>query len=202
MSVSRSWLKRARRTLTSHVDRLQETLTVLTIRVRDTVAQAVSNNLANAIREAVHALFTDTEPSRVEPSYYQSSPYRPCPTWGEPDRYDREAYDGDLPAEDGSSDQTRGWREVECEAPEVITSPGAPQHRVRWNGALAVGCQTAAWWLRRQVTRVPTLAALGIGMLATGVAFVAGIGLAESALNLLGLADAMRSGVRGLAYLS
>ena len=46
------------------------------------------------------------------------------------------------------------------------------------------------------------VAALGIGLLATGAAFVAGIGLAESALNLLSLADALRSGVQGLAYLS
>src|SRR5437660_1071801 len=107
MPVSRSWLKSARRALTSHVDRLQETLVALTERVRETVAQAVSNNLASAIREAVHVLITDSEPSRAPPSYYEPSPYRPRPAWGEPDRYDREE-DGDLPREDWSPNQSRG----------------------------------------------------------------------------------------------
>jgi hypothetical protein len=201
MPVSRSWLKRARRTLTSHVDRLHETLVTLTERLRATVAQAVSNNLASAIREAVHALFSDTEPAVAPPSYYQASPYHHPSTWGERDRYERERED-DLPTEDWSSEPSRAWREVECAAPEAVTSHGEQQHPARLHHALAIGCQAAAWWLRRQVSRASALAALGIALLATGAACVAGIGLAESALNLLGLADAMRSGVRGLAYLS
>jgi hypothetical protein len=201
MSVSRSWLKRARRALTSHVDRLQDTLTIVTERLRDTVAQAVSTNLANAIREAVHALFSDTEPARAPPSYYEQAPYRSRPTWGEPDRYDR-AENDDLPTEDWSGEPSRGWREVDCEAPEPKMSHSEQQHPARLHHALAIGCQAAAWWLRRQVSRASAFAALGIGLVATGAAFVAGIGLAESALNLLGLADAMRSGVRGLAYLA
>ena len=201
MPVSRSWLKRARRALTSHVDRLQETLVALTERVRETVAQAVSNNLANAIREAVYALIPDREPCRPPPSCYQPSPYRQRPTWGEPDRPDREEED-DLPREDWSSEPSRGWREVESASLPLPRTQDPQQHCARWHGALAVGCQAAAWWLRRQATRLPALAALGIGVLATGVALVAGIGLAESALNLLSLADALRSGVQGLAFLS
>ena len=131
---------------------LQETLVTLTERLRETVAQAVSNNLASAIREAVHALFTDSEPSHAPPSYYPSSPYRHPSTWGESDRYDREN-DDDLQREDWSSNQSRGWRDVECETPEPTGSQETPQPRVRWNGALAVGCQVTAWWLRRQAGR-------------------------------------------------
>jgi hypothetical protein len=202
MPLTRSWLVRARRTLASHVDRLHETLVTLTDRVRETVAQAVSNNLASAIREAVHALFSDSEPSRAPPNYHEPSPYRQRPAWGEPDPSDREEYDSDLPAEDWSHEPARGWREVACAQPEPTPFTGEPQQRVRWNGALAVGCQAAAWWLRRQAARASAVAAVGIGVLATGAAFVAGIGLAESALHLLSLADAVRSGTHALASLA
>jgi hypothetical protein len=202
MSPSRFWLKRAQRVLASHVDRLQETLVVLAERLRETVAQAVSNSLAGALREAVHALFTDTEPRRAPPRFSPRSPYRPSSPWGEPDRDDREEEESERPRADWSSDQSRGWREVECDSPPPPRTPDSPQLRARWHSALAVGCQTAAWWLRRQATRVSAAAALGIGLLATGAAFIAGIGLAESALNLLSLADALRSGVQGLACLS
>ena len=124
MSVSRSWLKRAQRALASHVDRLQETLVVLTERLRETVAQAVSNSLAGAIREAVHALFSDTEPSRAPPSFSQRSPYRPPSTWGEPDRYDREEEERERSREDWSSDRSQGWREVECDLPSAPEDAG------------------------------------------------------------------------------
>ena len=198
MPVSRSWRQRARRALTNHVDRLHETLVTLTERVRETVAQAVSNNLANAIREAVYALIPDSAPCRPPPRCYQPSPYRQRPTWGEPDRPDREEED-DLPREDWSSEPSRGWREVAGEPPEATTAHGEPQRHVRWHRAMALGCQAAAWWLRRQVTRASTVAALGIGVLATAAAFVAGLGLAEAALQLLSLADAVRSGTHALA---
>jgi hypothetical protein len=200
MSPSRSWLKRARCTLASHVDRLQETLVVLTERVRETVAQAVSTNLASAIREAVHALFSDSEPSRAPPSYYPSSPYRPPSTWGDSERYDRED-DDDLQREDWSTNQSRGWRDVQCDPGEPMTSTGEQPDRVRWHSALALGCQAAAWWLRRQVNRASALAALGIGLLASGAALIAGFGLADSALHLMSLADAVRSGRHALSAL-
>ena len=67
MRPSPSWFNRARRILAVHVERLGDTLIATTQRLRETVAQAVSNNLAGAIREAVHALFTDSEPSRTRP---------------------------------------------------------------------------------------------------------------------------------------
>ena len=125
MPVSRSWLQRARRALTNHLDRLHETLVTLTERLREAVAQAVSNHLANAIREAVYALVPDNEPRRAPPSYYPASPYRPPSTWGEPDRSDREQ-DDDLPRADWSSEPSRGWREVEGEPPEVTTAQAGP----------------------------------------------------------------------------
>jgi hypothetical protein len=199
MSASRSWLKCAHRALASHVDRLQETLAVLTIRVRDTVAQAVSTNLAGAIREAVHALFTDDAPSSPASSY-QRPPYRSPPTWGEPERYERE--EDDLPPADWSHDQPRAWREVDYEPAEPTRPQGHDaQGRARLHHALAIGCQAAAWWLRRQVSRASAFAAFGIGLLASGAAFIAGIGLADSALHLMSLADAVRSGRHALSSL-
>jgi hypothetical protein len=200
MSPSRSWLQRAHRALASHVDRLQDTLAVLTVRVRETVAQAVSSNLAGAIREAVHALFTDDTPSNPPPSYPRP-PYRFPPPWGEPERYDR-AEEDDLPPPDWSHDQPRAWREVECSPPEPTRPQGHDeQRRACLHHALAIGCQAAAWWLRRQVNRASAFAAFGIGLLASGAAFIAGIGLADAALHLMNLADAVRSGTHALSVL-
>ena len=201
MPSSRSWLARARLALASHVDRLNDTLVTVTQRLRETVAQAVSSSLAGAVREAVHALFSDDEPSREPPPYYQRPPYRSRPYWGEPDREDRD--EDDLPREEWSHDQSRGWREVESEQPEPTRPPDNNEgNPTRFHHALAVGCQAVAWWLRRQAGRVTAIATLGIGLVATGAAFVAGIGLCESALHLLSLADAMRSGTQALACLS
>ena len=102
-----------------------------------------------------------------------------------------------------SNDQSRGWREVDCERPEPTRPPdNSEESQTRLHHALAVGCQAVAWWLRRQAGRVTAFATLGIGLVASGVAFVAGIGLAQSALHLLSLADAMRSSTQALASLS
>jgi hypothetical protein len=196
---SPSWCNRARRILAAHVERLGDTLQAITERLRETVAQTVSNNLASALREAVHALFIESRPGRAVPSPCPPSPYPARPTWGEPDPFDRDEDDPDLPADDWSGTSLRGWREVECEKPASNT-PGSQQTGVRWHRALAVGCQAAAWWLRRQVGRWAALAALGIGLFAAGAALTAGAGLAESALGLLTLADAVQPGSQGSSF--
>jgi hypothetical protein len=200
MSKHRSWLAQARRTLASHVDRLQETLVTLTDRLRETVAQAVSVSVGTAVRDAVQALFTDSDPARATSSYFERSPYRGPSYWGERDPYERDEYEEDLRSGDWREGQSSGWREVRTEA-TVSTSSEQRQerHQARWHQALAVGCHAAAWWLRREVGRFSTVTALVVGAVATAAAFVAGIALAESALNLLNLANSIRSGAQAMA---
>jgi hypothetical protein len=132
---SPTWFNRARRLLAVHVERLSDTLLATMQRLRETVAQAVSNHLASALREAVHALCTDSEPHRALPSASLQAPYRPRPTWGEPDPYDRDEDDADVPADDGSGTSTPGWREVAGEPPPATAAPGAQPRRVRWHRA-------------------------------------------------------------------
>jgi hypothetical protein len=146
----------------------------------------------------VHALIAE-EPPGSAPTYYPRPPYRPPPTWGEPPRYDRAA-DDDLRAADGSDDAPRAWREVDgAEATSARSEDSGGQGRSRFYHALALGCQAAAWWLRRPVSRAAALAALGVGLLASAAAFLAGMGLADAALHLMNLADAVRSGRQALS---
>jgi hypothetical protein len=68
-----------------------------------------------------------------------------------------------------------------------------------------VGCEAAAWWLRRTAGRFPVLTALGVGLVAALAIAVSGplaatsVGLAGSVLGLLGLTDSVQSGVAALA---
>jgi hypothetical protein len=203
MPTHRSWLVHARHTFSSHVDRLQDTLTTLTERLRDTIAEAVSGSVASAIRETVRTLFTDQEPTRAPPSYYQRPTVPSRSYWDHRDRYEREEDEDDSRREEWRDEESRGWREVHYEQTEPAKpSDKSEPKRTRFHNALAVGCQAAAWWLRRQASRASALAAFGIGLVTTMAAFIAGIGLAESALHLLSLADAVRSGTHALAFLS
>ena len=74
----------------------------------------------------------------------------------------------------------------------------------RWGLALAVGCQAAAWWLRRKTGRLAALTAAGVGLASALVAYVAApalaaaAGLAGSALTLAAMSDAARCGAAAL----
>src|SRR5262249_26775308 len=50
------------------------------------------------------------------------------------------------------------------EGADDIPALPSPPDGTRWRAALAVGCQAAAWCLRRKDTRCPPLLALGIGL--------------------------------------
>jgi hypothetical protein len=200
MPTSRSWRKRAQRVLTTHLDRLQDTLTVLTQRLRETVAQAVSGSLAGALRETVLDLFAVADPGRASPSYFSQPSYRPRSSWGASHPYDEEAEETNVRSEDWPNEQARGWREVPYEPGEPTDlPPNAEITPARWYHALAVGCQAAAWWLDRPTSGLAWLAALGIGLLAAVVAFTAG-GLAEAALNLWHMARALQAGTEALRW--
>ena len=75
----------------------------------------------------------------------------------------------------------------------------------RWSRAAAVGCQAAAWWLRRQTSRFPVLTTLGLGCSAALTAYVAGplvvaggAGMLGAALGLLRLLQGVESSAAAL----
>ena len=189
-------LRRAARTariLAGHVGRLRDTLDLLRERLREAVARAVGQAAAGAAQDAVESLLVESPSASGPPAdpYYRPSPggwYDPdrdrSPSWDD-DRHDSYRRDPDDDFEEGPPGRD--------ESPAPAQSAGR-----RWGLALAVGCQAAAWQLRRSVGRLAALKALGVGLASTLAAYVAGpvlvasAGLAGSALALAALSDAAR----------
>jgi hypothetical protein len=71
----------------------------------------------------------------------------------------------------------------------------------RVRNALALGCEGAAWWLRRSVDSY-AVAAIAVGLVCVAAAYLLGSHLAGSVLSLATLADLMRSGTGLLTDMS
>jgi hypothetical protein len=82
-------------------------------------------------------------------------------------------------------------------SPAPVLVAAAP---LRWVRALAVGCQTIAWWLRRHAGQGPLWATLGLGILVALAAYRAGATLSGAALSLLALADTPHPASATLAW--
>jgi len=188
------WRARARRSLDLHLERLHDTLAILTQRLRDAVAQAIGSTVAAAAREAIQVASTDPSCGPMTPQAAPRPRYASPPRWGEPPRYpddDPEA----LQEREWRAEREQSWRFVDDdESPPADTDQPIQPQEVRLHRALSLGCQAAAWWLRRQVGRFSALAALGVGTVCTAAAYFVGTGLASSALGFLVLADAIHSG--------
>jgi hypothetical protein len=211
MSRFKPWAANAARSLAAHLDRLGDTLDRLNGRLREAVAEAVSGSTAGAVKDAVLAamLAQDVapayEPQGYRTSYrpYEQSPYRDGqyrPNRDE-DPY-RPAWQRDpYAADDDDPDRYEPEARVDDSVPQHSPEPSPEAVGRRWGQALAVGCQAAAWWLRRKSNgRFAGLAALGVGAVAgvaayfVGPVLAAGAGLAGSALSLNLLSDAARNG--------
>jgi hypothetical protein len=193
MSHFASLLNASRRSLARHLDRLRHTLDTLGQRLHDALAHAVGQAVAGAVQEAVHVVLAN-QPSPARPVPGDRTRDPPALRWHEPQ-------EPPWPAE---ADE---WMEGEEYAERATqAAPGSEPPQSRGVGrALLVGCETAAWWLRRQAGRGTAWVALGLGLaaavavLAGGPVVAAGLGLAGTALGLLGLADAAWAGVAALA---
>jgi hypothetical protein len=194
MNRSLRWAARTAHALAGHLNRLRDTLDLLSERLRDAIARAVGQHVAGAAQEAVESLLADTLPDSVPlaPSSYARSASH---YWQDPGGRATRSW------QDEPDDPYRPMSEEDREEdwPEAHRPTSATPGR-RWGLALAVGCQTAAWWLRRQTGRFAALAAVGVGLASTVVAFLtgpvllAGADLAGSALTLAALSDAARFG--------
>jgi hypothetical protein len=174
------------RSLSQRLDRLGSTLTDLRDRMRDGIAQAVAVAAADAVR-AVTRVLLGTPPNRdlvPKPSW---SPTARSSLWNEPD---------EMPNEDRFTDYSEDEEDLlDDEPPAKATEPS----RVR--NALALGCEGAAWWLRRSACGY-ALTAIAIGLVCVAAAFLVGNHLAGSVLSLATLADLMRSSTDLLARIS
>jgi hypothetical protein len=176
--MSRSkWSGRAARVLSGHIDRLRDTLGE---RLRAAIAQAIGGTVAGAVQDAVYLLLEapDETPSRSPHDRSLRPAWRGQEDEDWPWHEDRDAQDDDAPQE----------------AIDASAAVQAQGRRGRWGAALAVGCQAAAWWLRREAGRFVGLKAVGVGLLSALTAYVAGpvvvagLCLAHSALSLQALA--------------
>ncbi len=186
-NISRA-LVPARRLLTVHLDRLRRTLEALGQQLREALARALAQTIEGAVREAVHSALDDPPPDPRLTGRSAWLPKRNPDLWEEPDD----------PALEDLDDR---WtdEEEDLRRPAAV-GPAAEPQSARCVRALAVGCQAAAWWLGRQAGRCSTVAALGVGLAATGAAYAAGSGLAVSSLGLLTLASAVGAGAAALAW--
>ena len=117
--------------------------------------------------------------------------------WGQPrrPRWPAAPYAGHYDPYDGP-ERERDYLDEESDEDPAPECPSEPPPAGAWSRAVAVGCQAAAWWLRRHPGPLALLAAAGVG-LAAGVAALVGGPLvargsaaAAAALAALALADA------------
>ena len=184
MSVISPWLP-SRRQLQQHLARLVDTLEALVQRLRESIARTVGEAVASAVHEVTRRLghFGPDTPARS--------------AWAERESWEDDRYHSDW--DDGPAYTRDRYRDDD--APD--SSPESPASR--WRHAMAVGCQTAAWWLARQVGRYPVLTSTGLGLTAALVSYAAGpivgvglAGIGGALLHLLGLTEAVASSATAL----
>jgi hypothetical protein len=207
MSRVKSWTAKAAHSLSGHLDRLRETLDRLHERLREAVAEAVSGGAANAVKDAVLTALLASEVS----SAYETQTYRTSSAGYDPSRYrygsswhnsTEDPYRPSWERDPYDDDADRYERENMDEPKAEPLSPSAPESVGRRFGqAIAVGCQAAAWWLRRKSNaRYSAVAAIGVGATAgvtayfVGPVIAAAAALAGSTLGLTSLSQAARHG--------
>jgi hypothetical protein len=210
MSRIKSWTAKAARSLSGHLDRLRETLDRLHGRLREAVAEAVSGGAAEAVKDAVLTALLASEVS----SAYEAPTYRTSSAAYDPPRY-RYGSSWNRPTEDPyrPSWQPDAYDEPDRYGPDQIDEPSSQplspptQEAVgrRFGQAIAVGCQAAAWWLRRKSNaRYSALAAISVGAAAGATAYFVGPVIAAAAAlagSTLGLTTLSRAARRGAAVL-
>jgi hypothetical protein len=175
-----------------HLDRLQASLETLGERLREAVSRVVGEAVADTVRELVRVLVSTpaTAPFPRAPEVLREDWEER--SWHDPYRQPWDDVDEDEPL--AAYDDI-----VPAASPEALPVPA------RWSRAASVGCQAAAWWLRRQTGRFPVFTTLALGLAAALTAYVAGplvvaggAGVLGAVLGLLHLAQNVESGAEAL----
>jgi hypothetical protein len=183
MSQSHAFRASFGRSLSQRLDRLGSTLADLRDRMRDGIAHAISVAVADAVRAVSHAVLGTRAYRSATNSSSGSSGSRSL--WNEPDDSPSKDHFADYHDEDDED-------QLDDQSLEKTTEPS----RVR--NALALGCEGAAWWLRRSAASY-ALSAVAVGLVCVAAAYLVGNPLAGSILSLAALADVIRSSTSLLA---
>jgi hypothetical protein len=194
-----SALSNARRSLGIHLHRLRGSFDALADQVREAIARAIGRTVSEAVSEAVHAVLADSDGMPAFLPAPSRSSHRPDGFWNDPDERrwpdDRhDLYESGRYAEDDGLADDEGLDDDDAPDPQPTTRPPLV-HR-----ALAVGCRATAYWLDQHPGRFSLVAAVGVGvaagvaMLITGPSLAGASGVAASAVAVLALVDAVRSG--------
>ena len=175
---------RARRCIVLRLDHLLSNLESLSQRLRASLAEVLSESVADAIHEAIsHVLTGGALPALSGPREYDQ--YRRDYDRAYNPEQERDGYEYERRWEE----QSESDREPEPET-EATRLPCS-----RWHLAILACVQTMAWWLRQRSGAWALLGALGVGATVGLVAYLVGplfgaISVAGGAiLALLALAD-------------
>jgi len=191
MRFLRSWFAPGGRLLSRHLGRLCESLQNLGSRLREAIASAAGQSAADIVREVVGKLLDQHDSDQSVSSWPLRQPFQTSSDlWQEPHELEH-----------------RSWRDNFDDLPPEEKWNPEPADPVRESAArsglagLAVGLQTAAWWLLQGPRRFPVLTALGWGLVAALVACGSGA-LAMTGASLLSLLGLVQAGGEMLSFMT
>ena len=189
MSSLRSLVGAGAGSLARRIDRLRNTLHLLSEKLREAVSTAIGQEVADAVRDVVFTMLTgppavpDFADRRAPPFHQTRSLWNPTQ---EPEE--------DYWREDWESRST-GYHDVEKERPPPHPTTNVHHRTARWCHSLSAYLEIAAWWLRRRVGRFTVLFALAAAIATFWFASTSSslaatfVGLTCSALGLMSFVD-------------
>ena len=171
------------RDLPGHLHGLADHLRRLSVRVRESVAEAIGDTVARAVKSVLHRGLSG-EPILKPPNRY-------------PDRDDWDYRSAESPWPPDDTDWEGDFESEPQRRQETVDKPSRSAR-----GLCSIALQVAGWWLRR---RGSWLGATGLSLLLGGVAViggpiaVVGLGVAETLLDLLALQQALAGGAAALS---
>ena len=171
-----------RRYLADRLDLLQQTIDHLGTRLREGIASAIGQTVADAAQVAVRSFLAGLQPSPILPPkdrrYDSYEPYSQ-----EPSYYD-------------------GWEHPEYDpALDLEEPPPVPNRPSRWKVAITAAVQVLAYWLRQPpggrtvLTAIGVAAVTGAAALLGGPVGATGAAVLGTALSLVSMTDGTRSWV-------
>lgn len=193
MAANKSWLRRTAQRLADRLDRLRNNLDALREKLRDSVAESIGQTVAYAVHDAVHAVLGERNSNPHQVPFSRSRDQQEFSSyWQEPQNARWMEPDDD-------------WQDGREEEALPATTEEAEPSGKELSQAVALGCETAAWWLHRWKSRYAIVVATCLGLAASVVALnsgsltIAGLSLAHSIAHLFSFSDTLQAGTSILA---
>jgi len=184
MTTLRDWVGAEGRRLAARLDRLTDDLEGLAGRLGRSVAEALGEAFAGAVRDAVAGVLGATGPGR-RPAGDRYRPGGRVPDyWDDPDAFD----------------EPDGYDRFGRRPPDGVRGDPPGGSAGRWGGLIRFACRSATAWVRRHRSWHPRLAALLVAVLTVLEELVGrSAGGAASAIErLAALAGAVQAGAAAL----